>query len=136
MFSSRSGRKPQGWQPERGKLIAWLLGITRYTAIDRLRKESRYIDDQALLEETHADESHDLAHPGSQTWRNGYVIRKLIDNLPVEQAEAVRLAFFQGLTHTQLADHLDLPLGTVKTRIRLGLQKLREMWLQEVESAP
>jgi RNA polymerase sigma-70 factor (ECF subfamily) len=65
--------------------------------------------------------------------RDGQVLRSLMHHLPQEQAHAIEMAFFEGLTHTELAQRLQLPLGTVKARIRMGLQKLRTHWLEMME---
>ena len=118
------------WDPDKGKLTSWLLTITRYTAIDRLRKEQR----RPELAQTNYD---DLANVlpsnmrvGDSTWQNGQILRELLGRLPDDQSQVIELAFFQGMTHSQMADSLNLPLGTVKTRVRLGLQKLKQMWLE------
>jgi RNA polymerase sigma-70 factor, ECF subfamily len=58
----------------------------------------------------------------------------LLEQLPAEQRQVVDLAFFGGLTHSELAEHLGLPLGTVKGRLRLGLEKLRSLWLDDRET--
>ena len=55
--------------------------------------------------------------------------------LPEEQALVIELAFFQGMTHSELAEYLQWPLGTVKTRLRSGLQKLRALWMQSQEES-
>ncbi len=122
-------RKPDSWDPAKGRLLSWLLAITRYRAIDRLRKEQRRpaltavaIDDLAHLlgsRETVGDNQHD----------NGELLRNLLRSLPGDQRQVINLAFFQGMTHSEIAEHLKLPLGTVKGRIRLGLEKLKEGWL-------
>ncbi|MAS37503.1 MAG: hypothetical protein CL610_26130 [Anaerolineaceae bacterium] len=121
-------RKPESWDPEKGKLTSWLLASTRYRAIDRLRSEERRpmrqsvsIDDLAHLlssRETVGDSQHDTRR----------MLRQILKELPAEQRQVINLAFFRGLTHSEIAEQLDLPLGTVKGRIRLGLEKLKEAW--------
>jgi RNA polymerase sigma-70 factor (ECF subfamily) len=115
------------YRPERGSLVAWMLTITRRTALDRIRAESRRsspadpVDPEAIL----------LQLPDPRTissearWRS---LHLMMADLPAEQSQVIDLAFFSGLSHTQIADVLKLPLGTVKTRLRLGMEKLREAW--------
>jgi RNA polymerase sigma-70 factor (ECF subfamily) len=62
--------------------------------------------------------------------QDGNLLRELLSQIPPEQALLIEKAFFQGMTHSELADTLNIPLGTIKTRVRLGLQKLRGLWLQ------
>lgn len=112
------------WHADRGRLSSWLLTITRYTAIDHLRALKRQpltsLDDAP---EVAAEEVDDALLTDAR------LLRDLMAQLPPEQALAIELAFFHGLTHRDLADRLGLPLGTVKTRVRLGLLKLRDAWL-------
>ncbi|MBZ0302525.1 MAG: sigma-70 family RNA polymerase sigma factor [Anaerolineae bacterium] len=122
-------RKPDRWDPQKGRLSSWLLAVTRYRAIDRLRRDERRplrqsvaLDDLAHLlssRETVGDAGQDA----------GRLLRDLLKDLPAEQRQAINLAFFRGLSHHEIAAQLNLPLGTVKGRIRLGLEKLREGWL-------
>ncbi len=120
--------QPESWDPVRGKLVSWLLTIARYTAIDRLRREQRRpmgapLDDilevvgkRALIDDP--------------IWQDGRLLRTLIARLPPDQIEVIELGFYEGMTHSEMAEHLKLPLGTVKTRVRLGLQKLKTMWVE------
>ncbi|MFN8375306.1 MAG: sigma-70 family RNA polymerase sigma factor [Anaerolineae bacterium] len=116
------------WDSEKGKLLNWLLTITQFTAIDRLRQEKRQpqLHPEAIED---ADEGL-VAAQGELQWQDGTVLRGLIAQLPQEQAALIDLAFFQGMTHGEIADATHLPLGTVKTRLRGGLQRLRELWLE------
>lgn len=126
-------RWPERWNPEKGHLLTWMLAVTRYTAIDRLRREQR----QPPVSQQPLDNlSHLLGrsmHVDDPNWDNGRLLKKLIMELPKEQRQAVTLAFFRGMTHAQIASHLDEPLGTVKSRIRMGLQRLKEEWLSALE---
>ncbi|MDZ4766450.1 MAG: sigma-70 family RNA polymerase sigma factor [Chloroflexota bacterium] len=120
--------QPERWRRERGSLVGWMLTIARNASIDRLRKEERRpmrgaLDLDDLLERLSMGSERD--HPD---WSDGETLRVCLDGLPVEQAQAIQLAFYQGLTHDEMAQKLRLPLGTVKTRVRLGLQKLRTCW--------
>jgi RNA polymerase sigma-70 factor (ECF subfamily) len=111
-------------------LMPWLLRIARNRAIDRLRRRSRFRRkaERALafggLGEvaTAAAEPNEAAHPG---WHVHRSVHAALDGLPPEQRAVVRLAYFNGLTHSEIARELDLPIGTVKTRLRLALAKLQ-----------
>ncbi len=116
------------WDPEKGKLKNWMLTITQFTAIDRLRKEKRqpavYPDSVEEMDEKIDAALHELR------WQEGSVLRMLVKQLPAEQAALIDLAFFQGMSHGDIANTTHIPLGTVKTRLRTGLQRLRELWLE------
>lgn len=108
-------------------LVAWLLQVTRNRAIDRLRSRKRRLrlkERLASLEPPAAApiEPDEAAHPG---WHIHASVHQALSGLPVDQRQAVRLAYFEGQTHAEIAARLDLPLGTVKTRLRLGLGRLR-----------
>jgi RNA polymerase sigma-70 factor (ECF subfamily) len=121
-------QQPTRWNPALGQFSSWLLTITRNAGIDRLRKERRhwapaqdYSD--SLLEAGEKGISSENAY-----WFDGLLLTRLLQQLPVEQRQLIELAFYQGYTHSELAENLQLPLGTVKTRLRTGLQKLRTLW--------
>jgi RNA polymerase sigma-70 factor, ECF subfamily len=120
-------RKPDSWNPEKGRLASWLMVSARYRAIDRLRSEQRRPAGHAVALD---DLAHLLgSHEGDPQQDSGALMRNLLKELPADQRQVINLAFFQGMTHQEIADHLQIPLGTVKGRIRLGLEKLREGWL-------
>lgn len=124
-------RWPEKWDPQRGALFNWLLTVTRHTAIDRLRREQR----QATYAPEHLDAiNHQLSHtaPADVIEDDLAILRDLVKRLPREQREIIDLAFFAGLTHSQIAERLALPVGTVKSRLRLALEKLRSGWLMAV----
>lgn len=115
---------------ERGAVPAWLTRIARNVAIDRLRSRTRQTgrdDDSVEL----SDESHALPIPND--WQNARErlpeLRSALEQLPPEQAQVIALAYFGGLSQSDIALQLSLPLGTVKTRMRLGLQRLRDAWV-------
>lgn len=122
-------QRAERWDSNRGKLSSWLLTVARHTAIDRIRRENRRPTGNAMDLEKIAYAAGREAHVDTPQWENGQLLRSLMAKLPSEQAEVIELAFFQGMTHSELAEHLDLPLGTVKTRLRLGMQKLKRFWL-------
>lgn len=114
-------RSPQSFINGRGSLAGWLVVVARNRAIDvlRRRRPSDSVEDVVL------------ASPGnlaSEAERNMLVakVRVVLKDMPVEQQKAVELAFFEGLSHTEIAEKLGDPLGTVKTRIRLALVTLRK----------
>jgi RNA polymerase sigma-70 factor (ECF subfamily) len=119
------------FDPARGKVTTWLLTIARRVSIDRLRSEARRPMPDAL----DADEAwSEVADPDSlgddARWQS---LRLALMELPAEQRSAIRLAFYFGLSHSQISEMLKTPLGTVKTRLRLGMKRLRRIW---VESGP
>jgi RNA polymerase sigma-70 factor (ECF subfamily) len=126
-------RKPDSWNPEKGRLSSWLLAATRYRAIDRLRREERRPIRQsiALDDLAHLLASHDTVGDSQQD--SGRLLRELLKDLPAEQRQVINLAFFRGMTHAEIAEHLNLPLGTVKGRVRLALEKLRDGWQAAVD---
>lgn len=119
--------QPERWNPALGQFSSWLLAITRNAAIDRLRREGRH----ATVDWDPTDHQ-DVAiaeFVGDQpAWYDGQELRKLLFRLPNEQRQVIELAFYDGYTHSELAELLHLPLGTVKTRLRMGMQKLRTLW--------
>jgi len=126
--------RAETWNPDKGKLISWLLSITRYRSIDRLRREKRA---PSVLRIPLDEMSHLTSHTArvdDPQWDNGRILQRLIKELPPEQAQVIRLAFFKGLSHSEIANATGLPLGTVKTRVRSGLQKLKGLWLQEADT--
>lgn len=116
------------YDPEKGKLVTWLLTITRNAAIDRVRKDGRrpprvYLD---WIEDDWRDELRDPRFDGEEPrWRT---LRFALAELPREQRDAIVLAYYHSMSHSQIAEYLDEPLGTIKTRIRLGMEKLRRAW--------
>src|SRR5664279_3263434 len=113
-------RKPDAFDSSRGSLAAWLAVIARHRSIDRLRKRrpETDIEDCVIISAT------DL---GSETERSLVIekVRVVMDEMGPDQRTAIEMAFFQGLTHTEIAEKTGEPLGTIKTRIRSGLQILR-----------
>ncbi len=115
---------------EHDALLPWLLRIARNRAIDRLRRRRRWrlkVERAQAYGELPPDrvravEIDEAATPG---WHVHQSVHAALEALPAEQREAVRLAYFQGLTHSEIAKQLAIPMGTVKTRLRLGFDKLR-----------
>ena len=123
-------RQASRYDPARGTVVAWLLNMARTRAIDRLRAR-RARPDRAGLESEHAVErtAGDLAADpldALDTARDAVRVRQALQQLPLIQRVAIELAYFEGLTQTEIAARLEEPLGTVKTRIRVALLKLRD----------
>lgn len=113
----------------RGSVASWLLTITRSRAIDRLRSRRAKPDAAPLQHETAVVELPDPALGAEHhvlTAESAAQLRTALTALPLIQRVAIELAYFEGLTQSQIAERLEQPLGTVKTRIRTGLLKLRE----------
>ena len=110
----------------RGSLRTWVLGIVRNRAIDGLRRstvhDSRRASDEGIAERLVAPESTEREVVRRDEAAG---VRAALGALPPDQLKVIELAYFGGFTHTEIADILDTPLGTVKGRMRLGLQQLR-----------
>lgn len=118
------------YDSEAGGLMAWLLRITRNRALDRLRHRRRQTRKAERIQSlgglsdpwTNPTEPNEAAHPG---WQVHESVHSALRSLPEEQRSVVRLAYFEGLTQSEIAEKLGIPLGTVKTRLRLAFDKLR-----------
>lgn len=116
-------RRASSFDPQQASVATWIFTIARNKRIDRFRRENRPEpdpDDPALVPD--ADPAADDVIQADQTSR---AIRKVLDELPEEQAEVIRLAFFEDLAHSEIAEKTGLPLGTVKSRLRLAMDKIR-----------
>lgn len=121
--------RARNFTPARGTLLAWLLTITRHLALDKIRLDSRR---PQLADLTGWEDAWEhVADPSSETEEARWAsLRLALHELPFEQGQAIALAYYHGMSHRQIAESLSLPLGTVKTRIRLGMEKLRSQWLE------
>ena len=122
-------RQADRYSERRGTVIAWLLNMARTRAIDRLRaRRARPDTGVATRQETLDDRAATTVDPvdALAAERDAERVRRALEQLPMLQRLALELAYFEGLTQTEIADRLEEPLGTVKTRIRLGLLKLRD----------
>ena len=125
---SQAWRQAARFDGDRGEPLAWLLMLARSRAIDRLRSRGGVRRNEENLEQASGlaaegaspEESSSLAQRAS-------TVRAALLRLPAEQREVIELAYFEGLTHTEIAERLAQPLGTAKSRIRLGLQHLRQV---------
>ncbi|MEJ2485839.1 MAG: sigma-70 family RNA polymerase sigma factor [Anaerolineales bacterium] len=132
-------KKNHTYQPERSKLNTWLSAIARNRSIDELRKKHTRVEArQVPWIEIDQQQDQDEAGPEErvQLKIEQRVVRRALSQLPEDQRQAIWLAYFYGLTQSQIAQQLDLPLGTVKTRIRLGMQKLRALLIDAPQINP
>lgn len=118
-------QKAETFDPEQGHFSSWLFRIARNLAIDTLRRRQAR-PEPVLFDDAfgYEDENADVASAAWVTMKHEQV-HKAMSDLPDEQREIIELAYFQGKTRREIADHCDLPLGTVHTRARLALQKLQ-----------
>ena len=119
-------RSAGGYRVGRGSVRTWILSIVRNRAIDQFRSEESR---RRTRDEVEA--STPTSYPSeafAETWRNTQQeqMREVLKMLPQEQLRILELAYFCGCTHVEIAERLSLPLGTVKGRMRLGLEKLRD----------
>jgi len=132
----RAWRQGSAFQASRGTFITWLLSITHNMAIDEVRKRRRRPqkaeseDSEAVLAGV-ADKGQSVE---DQVWVVALrgAIAGAMEQLPLAQRQVIELAYYQGLTQREIAENLSEPLGTIKTRMRLGMQKLRD-FLEEHE---
>lgn len=118
-------RQAESYGEERGAVRSWLMTMIHHRAIDAIRRRRYREEQQEELDELTVppDSSDTLAE--AQRNVEGELIRTLLDELPPDQRHSLVMAYFDGLTHDEIARTLGLPLGTVKGRLRMGLQKLR-----------
>jgi RNA polymerase sigma-70 factor (ECF subfamily) len=122
-------RQAGRYDTQRGTVAAWLLNLARSRAIDRLRARRARPDTSATTsDDAWASLPARGVDPGEAlaAARDAEKVRRALHELPVLQRLAIELAYFEGLTQSEIAERLEQPLGTVKTRIRSGLLKLRE----------
>ena len=110
------------YRAEEGQLLAWLITMARNLALDALRKDNRWRGQLEFEESLHDASPADRVGADVDTTLS---VRHALGTLPEDQRRAVELAYFSGMTHAELAVHLNQPLGTVKSRLRLALDKLR-----------
>ena len=113
------------YTPDRGAPQAWLYMIARSRALDSLRRSKKDVVQSEFDERRHRLSIGDVETEHARSWWSA-VVQRSIGELPPAQREMIGLAFYEGYTHSQIADETGLPLGTVKARIRMALTKLRE----------
>jgi len=118
--------KAANFDKRKGTPIGWLTILCRNISIDKLRAKTRFENKTSELKES-SQHIHPEQSPEAQVDEN--ILQKevldILEYIPMEQSIPISMAFFQGLTQNQISTKLNIPLGTIKTRIRLGLRKLR-----------
>jgi len=130
---TRVWQKANQYRPEKAQVSTWLVSMTRNRCIDMLRRQ------RARREHQRVDWAEVQSVPGKANPEASAAlrmqkqrVREAVHQLPSDQREALALAFFKGYTHREVAEQLELPLGTVKTRIRLAMKKLRDALSEEL----
>jgi RNA polymerase sigma-70 factor (ECF subfamily) len=125
---SQAWKQAARYSASRGAVAAWLMTLARSRAIDRLRAKRARPGD--VSDERVAGQLVDAGPPADSLVLSSEQVarvRAALDELPLLQRAAIELAYYEGLTHAEIADRLEQPLGTVKTRIRLAMLKLRDV---------
>ncbi len=115
-------RKIESYDPTKGRLFTWMLNIARNAAIDKTRSKNY----QQSMRQQPIDDN-ELSHPVVRPGYDDYGLKKVILKLKDEQRLLIDLSYYQGYTHDQIAKALNIPLGTVKTRLRSAVTQLRTM---------
>lgn len=119
----RSGAR---YDRARGSVRTWVLGIVHNRAIDSLRRatvhDRRRASDEGIEERFEAADRTDVEVARRE---EATTVRSAMDTLPAEQSQVIQLAYFGGFSHSEIADMLGMPIGTIKGRMRLGLEKMR-----------
>lgn len=114
------------FDPDRGKVRSWLLTIVHHKAIDAVRRRAGRSEralpegpDEFIAASRRPDEQAEMTMDAA-------AVREAVRLIPEEQRQTVTMAYFEGLTHVEIAEKMQVPLGTVKSRLRIGLEKMRE----------
>ena len=123
-------RKADTYQQQHGSVRGWLQAIVHHRAIDKIRASAHRDQQYTPLQ---ADKEQDPASTEPEPWEQAWhgeqsrLIRAALDQIPAEQRQVIELAYFGGYTHAEISEQWNIPLGTVKGRMRLGLQKLKQI---------
>lgn len=120
-------RQAENYRAERGSPEAWIINIARSRAIDKIRSIRRMEKSFVLTDDPARVESSENVESSAAESETKLTMSSALANLPETQRKVLELAYFDGLTQSEIADRLAEPLGTVKTRMRSGIQKLREI---------
>lgn len=133
----RLWRKPESYAATRGKFSTWLTSVSRNRAVDEIRSRNRRFRHETASPE---EQEREFAGPENvdpamraEVSDQRRLIMLAMESIPAEQRETIELAYFGGLTQQEIAERLNQPLGTVKTRIRLGMQKLRVVLAPQIK---
>ncbi|MDQ3590912.1 MAG: sigma-70 family RNA polymerase sigma factor [Actinomycetota bacterium] len=129
-------RSAGGYRAGRGSVRTWILSIVHNRGIDQLRSLASRRRTQDKIEASAPKSQPSEAF--AESWRNSQreQVREALKTLPKEQLEILELAYFSGYTHVEIAELLDVPLGTVKGRMRLGLKKIRDYFDSQGMAVP
>jgi RNA polymerase sigma-70 factor (ECF subfamily) len=126
-------RSRSRYEPERGSVRTWVLGIVHHRTIDTLRRnlvhDRRRSSAEGIEEQHEAEERTDVEVARREDARS---VRAALETLPGDQTRVIELAYFGGFSHSEIARMLEMPIGTVKGRMRLGLEKLRRQLAGEL----
>ena len=129
-------RSASGYRVGRGSVRTWILSVVQNLGIDHIRSRASRgrMQEKVKASAPTSEPSEAFA----ETWRNTQQeqVREALKTLPHEQLTILELAYFSGYTHAEISERLELPLGTVKGRMRLGLQKLRDYYLARGAAVP
>jgi len=130
-------RRAKTFDPARGSVWRWLTVMTRSRGLDRLRAGAarREREQATLTDDWEVKSEEPLPDECSMFQQQQIRVRRAVAALPREQREALELAYFKGLTHSEIAEALSVPLGTIKTRIRMAMEKLRVALAEAERSA-
>jgi RNA polymerase sigma-70 factor (ECF subfamily) len=125
---TKAWRNAASYDRIRGSVTAWLVIIARTIAIDRIRSTAGQAEKTSPLSDP-SSHATSAAGPETNAWlsQQRARVQEALSRLPPEQRRAIELAFYSGLSHTELAEATGVPLGTVKTRVRLGMKRLRDL---------
>ncbi|HEU5103276.1 MAG TPA: sigma-70 family RNA polymerase sigma factor [Roseiflexaceae bacterium] len=131
----RVWRRSSTFQSGRGQVASWIFGIAHNLSVDELRRQrsrprSVYDTEETPVLRDREDSRMDVAAEAIENER-GRLINAALQQISAEQREAIELAYFGGLSQSEIAERLQSPIGTIKTRIRLGLRKLRDVLLAQ-----
>lgn len=113
-------RQRDRFDPARGSLVGWLVGIARFRVLGSLRTDRRHPPPTGAIED-----AVELTRDAVDGLADQLLVAQALEVLPERTRTAISLAYLKGLTHQEVADHMDVPLGTVKSDIRRGLERLR-----------
>lgn len=134
----RLWRNPSAYDPSRGRFVSWLVSVARNRAVDEVRSRGRRrvreVGDSAATDDPPDSRAEDPQR-AVQIQADRLAVRRALTLLPEEQRVALEMAYFSGLTQQEIAERLEQPLGTIKTRTRLAMKKLRAALETEVESS-
>ncbi|MEQ9619542.1 MAG: sigma-70 family RNA polymerase sigma factor [Deltaproteobacteria bacterium] len=117
--------KADSYDAQRGALSTWIINISRNKSIDRLRTRSHKFQNTEINEER-LNSKYDFSRILENREERRKVLQEALNTLPQEQRTAIEMVYFEGFTHVETAQKLNEPVGTIKTRIRLGVMKLKQ----------